>query len=75
MSALLSMHPNTDDGKRYENAMSHLQSRTFDQKSFDAAVNLFKTESGANETGVYNTNYTTRTGKERPLLELFYPLK
>ena len=75
MSALLSMHPNTEDGKRYENAMSHLQSRTFDQKSFDAAVNLFKTESGANENGVYNTNYTTRTGKERPLLELFYPLK
>ena len=75
ISALLSMHPNTDEGKNYENAMSQLQSKKFDQKSFNTAVNLFRTESEANATGVYNDNYTTRTGKERPLLELFYPLK
>ena len=75
MAALLSRHPNTENGRLYENAMSQLQGKTFDQKSFNTAVKLFKTESGANDTGVYNTNYTIRTGKEKPLLELFYPLK
>lgn len=75
MAALLSRHPNTAKGRLYEKAMSLLQSETFDQISFNIAVSLFKTESGANDTGVYNTNYITRRGKEKPLLKLFYPLK
>ena len=40
---------------------------------FSTAVNLFKSESGANINKGYN-NYKIRTGKEEPLLPSFYPL-
>ena len=72
-TAMISRHPETSRGKEYEKIMEKL-AKSFSVKLFNKAVDLFQEQSGANAGGIYDSDYyKKRTGKEKHLLQYFYP--
>jgi hypothetical protein len=61
-------------GNNFDNTMNLLvRSQSFNQGSFDLAVNLFKSESRVNQTGRYDRIEKIAPGNKQ-LIHLFYPL-
>jgi len=66
---------NSFDGISYSRELTKLlHSVNFNIQSFNNAVNLFKNNSGANSTGIYNNYPLQRSNQRVNLLQNFYPL-
>ncbi|MDP3443135.1 MAG: hypothetical protein Q8T08_09790, partial [Ignavibacteria bacterium] len=66
---------NSKDGQIYANELTKLlHSGSFNTQSFNIAVNLFKNNSGANQTGIYNNYPLRRSNQIINLIQKFYPL-
>jgi RHS repeat-associated protein len=70
----ISKDRNSKEGKSYENSITNLLYGKFSNKDFNKAVNLFKSQSQAND-GLYNNyKYLRRPNQKQNLIERFYPL-
>lgn len=66
---------NSKDGQIYANELTKLlHSGSFNTQSFNIAVNLFKNNSGAKQTGIYNNYPLRRSNQIINLIQKFYPL-
>ena len=74
-SFLNSRNSSSINGSKYSKAAINLVfGDAFSQSDFNTAVKFFKSESGANDSGIYNNCPQRLSNQKQSLLSRFYPL-